>query len=144
MVEFAGVPPRVSVTLVSSVFEIVPRDVTPVPPLPTGNVPDTSAVRLTAPQVGAPAAFPCRTVVVVPSEPRGVGVAPAPAPRTRALAVRATDDAITPAAVKPRIPPEVPDVIPVPPWDTAAVPEILENDGCADATTPDVEIDVTN
>ena len=41
--------------------------VTPVPPLPTGSVPDTSAVSETAPNVGAPAALPCKTVVVVPA-----------------------------------------------------------------------------
>jgi hypothetical protein len=32
-----------------------------------GKVPDTSAVNDTAPKVGAPAAFPCKTVVVVPA-----------------------------------------------------------------------------
>src|SRR4051812_35743000 len=41
--------------------------VTPVPPFPTGSVPVTSAVRLTAPKLGAPPAFPCNTVVVLPS-----------------------------------------------------------------------------
>lgn len=39
-----------------------------VPPFATGKTPDTSAVNDTAPKVGAPAAFPCRTVVVVPAE----------------------------------------------------------------------------
>ena len=39
----------------------------PVPPLVRGRVPDTSAVRLTAPKVGAPEALPCRTCVDVPA-----------------------------------------------------------------------------
>lgn len=99
MVELVGVPPSVSVTFVSSVRVIEPSDVTPVPPFPTGNVPVTSAVRDTAPNVGAPAALPCRTVVVVPRDAIGTGVAPAPPPRTRAFAVKATDEASVPDAV---------------------------------------------
>lgn len=42
----------------------------PVPPLAIGRRPDMSAVKTTAPNVGAPAALPCSTVVVVPSDPR--------------------------------------------------------------------------
>jgi hypothetical protein len=45
----------------------VPKLVIPVPPLATGRVPETSAVRLTAPKVGAPEALPCKTVVDVPA-----------------------------------------------------------------------------
>jgi hypothetical protein len=67
--------------------------------LATGRLPVTSADSDTAPNVGAPAALPCRTVVVVPSEAIGVGVAPAPPPRTSALAVRAIEDASVPDAV---------------------------------------------
>ena len=37
--------------------------------LATGRFPVTSAVRLTAEKLGAPPAFPCSTVVVVPNEP---------------------------------------------------------------------------
>ena len=36
----------------------------------TGKFPVTSALRLTAPKLGTPAAFPCNTVVVVPRLPR--------------------------------------------------------------------------
>lgn len=71
----------------------------PVPPLVTGKVPDTSAVNETAPNVGAPDALPWSTVVDVPSDAIGVGVAPAPPPRMRAFAVNATDDAKIPEAV---------------------------------------------
>ena len=67
--------------------------------LVTGRLPVTSAVKDTAPKVGAPLALPCRTVVVVPKLAIGVGVAPAPAPNTNALAVNATDDANVPVAV---------------------------------------------
>jgi hypothetical protein len=45
----------------------VPKLVIPVPPLATGRMPETSAVRLTAPNVGAPEALPCKTVVDVPA-----------------------------------------------------------------------------
>ena len=38
--------------------------------LVTGRLPVTSAVKDTAPKLGAPPAFPCKTVVVVPSDPR--------------------------------------------------------------------------
>jgi len=38
--------------------------------LVTGKLPVTSADRLTAAKDGAPAAFPCSTVVVVPNDPR--------------------------------------------------------------------------
>ena len=40
---------------------------TPVPPFAAPNVPEISAVSETAPNVGAPAALPCSTVVVVPA-----------------------------------------------------------------------------
>lgn len=40
--------------------------IAPVPPLPIGNVPVTSVVKLTADHDGFPEAFPCSTVVVVP------------------------------------------------------------------------------
>jgi len=89
----------------------------------TGRLPVTSALKLTAPNVGAPAALPCSRVVVVPSEPSAVGVAPAPPPSSRAFAVSAPDDAIIPDAVKPKIPPLVPLESPVPPRATARVPE---------------------
>jgi hypothetical protein len=79
----AAVTVPVNVGDADSTTEPVPVElVTPVPPLPTPSVPVTSAVRLTAPKVGAPAAFPCSRVVVVPSEPRVAGVVPAPPPST--------------------------------------------------------------
>jgi hypothetical protein len=102
-----------------------PKAVKPVPPLPSGRVPDTSAVRLTAPNVGAPAALPWRTVVVVPSDPSDTGAPPAPPPSVRAFAVRAADEAIVLELEKYGTPPLVPDVIPVPPWDTGTVPDRL-------------------
>ena len=40
--------------------------VIPVPPEVIGSEPLTSLVRLTADQLGLPAALPCKTVVVVP------------------------------------------------------------------------------
>jgi hypothetical protein len=48
----------------------------------TGRFPETSAVRLTALNVGAPLALPWSTWAVVPSEPRVAGVVAAPPPRT--------------------------------------------------------------
>jgi hypothetical protein len=62
--------------------------------LVTGRLPETSAVRLTAPKVGAPAALPCRTVVVVPSEPRTV-TSSVPLPRTIRFAVSAPAVCVT-------------------------------------------------
>lgn len=93
--------------------------------LPVPVEPVTSPIA-TAPNVGAPAALPCRTVVVVPSEAIGVGVAPAPAPRIRAWFVSATDEASVVEPVKPRMPPEVPDVSPVPPLATPNDPATAE------------------
>src|SRR5437763_1015165 len=52
--------------------------------LVTGRLPDTSAPKATAPKVGAPAAAPCSTVVLVPSDPNTLGAPPAPAPNTMA------------------------------------------------------------
>lgn len=82
-----------------------------VPPLATARVPVTSAVRLTAPNVGAPAALPCRTVVVVPRLASGAGAAPAPPPRTIALAVNAPDVAQVVPLEKYGIPPDVPAIV---------------------------------
>jgi hypothetical protein len=81
-----------------------------------------SAVRETEPKVGAPAALPCRTVVVVPREPNAVGAAPTPPPRTSALAVNSALDAIVDVEAKYGIPPLVPAVRPVPPLATINVP----------------------
>lgn len=80
------VPVSVGETL-STVLPVPVDVVTPVPPFATGSVPEISAVRLTAPNVGAPAAFPCKTVVVVPNDPSDAGAAPAPPPSVIALAV---------------------------------------------------------
>src|SRR5512139_2625365 len=102
--------------------KVVAPALVPLLRLVTGRLPVTSAVSDTAPKVGAPAALPCKTVVVVPREPNGVGVAPAPPPRTSALAIRATEEAAVPAAVKPKMPPDVPEVSPVPPCATDAAP----------------------
>ena len=49
------------------------------------------------------------------------GVAPAPPPIINWLTVNAAEDANVPVAVYPRMPPEVPEVKPVPPWFTAIV-----------------------
>ena len=62
--ELANVPAAVY----ANTPPLVP-DAIPVPPFATGAIPETSAVKLTAANVGAPAALPCSTVVVVPSVP---------------------------------------------------------------------------
>ena len=53
---------------------VVALAVVPLFKLVTGKFPVTSVANDTAPNVGAPAALPCNTVVVVPNE-RGVGAA---------------------------------------------------------------------
>ena len=83
-------------------------EVVPVPPLAMGRVPDTSAVNDTAPKVGAPAALPCKTVVVVPKLPSTVGAAPAPPPSTILLAVNTPEDAQAVPLEKYGMPPLVP------------------------------------
>jgi hypothetical protein len=50
------------------------------------------------------------------------GATPAPPPMTRALAVRAAEEAMVPVAVNARTPPEVPAASPVPPLATGNVP----------------------
>ena len=45
-----------------------------VPPFAIGSVPDISAVKLTAPKLGAPDALPCSTVVVVPAAVDAIAV----------------------------------------------------------------------
>ena len=82
-----------------------------VPPLATAKVPVMSAVRLTAPNVGAPAALPCRTVVVVPRLASGAGAAPAPPPKTIALAVNAPEVAQVVPLEKYGMPPDVPAIV---------------------------------
>ena len=64
---------------------------TPVPPFTPPNIPLTSSVNLTAPQVGRPDALPCNTCVVVPVELNVAGATPAPPPITIALAVNAAE-----------------------------------------------------
>ncbi len=59
-----------------------------------GKMPVTSAVKLTAPKVGAPPALPCNTVLVVPSDDATVGAVPAPPPSTMRFAVSAAEDEI--------------------------------------------------
>lgn len=71
-----------------------------VPPLAPARMPLISAVSETLPKVGAPAAFPCNRVVVVPNEPTVPGAVPAPPPRTSALAVNAADVLKTDAELK--------------------------------------------
>ena len=73
-------------------------------------------------KLGAPEALPWRTVVVVPRDPNTVGVAPAPPPRTIALAVKRPEEAMVVEPVNPRIPPDVPEAMPVPPFPTPNVP----------------------
>lgn len=72
-----GVPSRgvVNDGLVDSTFAPEPVEVvTPVPPLVTAKVPDTSAVKDTDPHVGAPEALPCRTWVEVPANVVAIAV----------------------------------------------------------------------
>jgi hypothetical protein len=84
----------------------------------TGKFPVTSADNDTAPNVGAPEALPCSTVVAVPKLASGAGAAPAPPPTIRALAVNAALEDIADAPEKYGTPPEVPAVKPVPPFAT--------------------------
>jgi len=79
--------------------------------LVTGKLPVTSAVKLTAPNVGAPAALPCSTVVVVPRLASGAGAAPAPPPTIRAYCVNAPELAQVEALEKYGIPPDVPAMV---------------------------------
>ena len=117
--------------------------VPPVPPLPTGRVPVTSAVRLTAPKVGAPAALPCRTVVVVPRLASVAGAAPAPPPSTRALAVRALLEARLAALAKYGTPPLVPAAVRVSvPLVVTGLPLIVKIAGAASATLVTVPVAV--
>jgi hypothetical protein len=71
---------------------------------------------LTAPKVGAPEALPCNKVVVVPKLESEVGAAPAPPPSVSAFAVKAPEELIAEVLEKYGTPPDVPDVIPIPPW----------------------------
>ena len=113
------VPPPDGVAQVPSPRQKVLLDA-PAPParFEVGRLPVMSADRFTAPNDGAPAALPCSTVVVVPSDPSTVGTAPVPPPRTMAFCVSAADEVIVPAAVNARTPPLVPLVRPVPPRGT--------------------------
>ena len=137
--------PLVNATEVRSVFapfnaKAAPAlVVAPVPPLAIGSVPETSAVRLTAPKVGAPAALPCRTVVVVPRLASGAGAAPAPPPRTIALAVSAPDDAQVVPLEKYGTPPDVPATV------RARVPALVIGDPATEISPPvnDCATDVT-
>src|ERR1051326_1277084 len=76
--------------------------------LVTGRLPVTSAARLTAPNEGTPAALPCSTVVVVPSDPSVCDPCD-PEPTMIAFAVRLAAD-VTQVAQ-----PTVPVVVTVPP-----------------------------
>ena len=100
-----------AVSLAVTIVALTPAVEVPVPPLAMGRVPDTSAVSDTAPKVGAPAALPCKTVVVVPKLPRTVGAAPAPPPSTILLAVNAPDDAQAVPLEKYGMPPLVPAMV---------------------------------
>ena len=79
----------------------------PLAKLIIGRFPVTSVVRFTAPKVGAPAALPCRTVVVVPKLP-SIVTACDPFPRTKRFAVSV--DPVTQV-----VQPMVPVVVIVPP-----------------------------
>ncbi len=77
-------------------------DEAPVPlfKLFTERLPDTSLARSTAPKVGAPEAFPCRRVVVVPADTMLAGAPPAPPPRISLFEVSAADEASDVALLK--------------------------------------------
>ena len=100
-----------AVSLAVTIVALTPAVEVPVPPFAMGRIPDTSAVSDTAPKVGAPAALPCKTVVVVPKLPRTVGAAPAPPPSTILLAVSAPDDAQAVPLEKYGMPPLVPAIV---------------------------------
>lgn len=69
------------------------RVVAPVPPLPTGSVPETSELSATEPQVGAPDALPWSTCALVPSDPSVAGAPPTPPPSTIWFWASAADEA---------------------------------------------------
>src|SRR5882724_7586970 len=76
--------------------------------LATGRLPETSVESTTAPKDGSPAAFPCNTVVVVPSDPK-VADACDPPPTISWLEVNEA------AEVTQVAQPTVPVVVTVPP-----------------------------
>jgi hypothetical protein len=78
-------------------------------PVPVSSV--SSAARFALDGVPRKVRAPAAVVVVD-------GATPAPPPITSALAVRAAEEAMVPAAVNARMPPEVPVVSPVPPLAT--------------------------
>jgi hypothetical protein len=113
------VPPPAGVAHVPSPLQKVEAEAdVPLLRLVTGKLPETSAVRSTALNVGAPTPLPCKRVVVVPREPSVAGAAPAPPPNTMRFANRLADDAIVVVPEKYGMPPEVPEEIPVPPCAT--------------------------
>ena len=106
IVWFGHVP--LTVTLVPATIAGV---AVPVPPLAIGRVPLTSAVNDTAPKVGAPAALPCKTVVVVPKLPSTVGATPAPPPSTILFVVNTPEEAQVVPLEKYGMPPLVPAIV---------------------------------
>ena len=113
-------PPPAGVAQVPSPRQNVVLDA-PVPlfKLATGRFPDTSAVNETAPNVGAPDALPCNTVVVVPVLFNVLGATPAPPPITKAFAFNAALDAQVVPLEKYGIPPLVPATV------KANVPDVV-------------------
>lgn len=103
----------------------------------TGRFPVTSADRLTAPNVGRPAAFPCNTVVVVPSDANTCDPW-LPEPTMMAFAVRLA------ALVTQVVQPTVPVVVTVPPvsglWNTIEVTVPLPG-GAAHVPSPRQKVD---
>lgn len=78
------------------------------PPLAASKTPVTSAVRETAPKLGAPDALPCRTVVVVPSDDTTPGAVAAPPPNIKALVVSSDELPRVEVDEKNGMPPDVP------------------------------------
>ncbi len=81
-------------------------------------------------------------LVVFPERVPTVGATPAPPPITGKLAVNAPDDAIVPEAVNAGIPPDVPEVIPVPPCATVTAAAVLSNVPDVGRVTPVLPLDV--
>ena len=122
-----GIPPLVPAIVSAGVVVAVATETIPPVQLTLVTVPLPAGVD----QDGAAPVVAVRTCPVVPVAV-AEGATPAPPPYTTPYWVNAADEAIVPAAVKAKTPPEVPVVIPVPPLATTKVP--------AKDTAPDVAV----
>ena len=122
-----GIPPDVPAIVNAGVVVAVATETIPPVQLTLVTVPLPAGLD----QDGAAPVVAVRTCPVVPVAV-AEGATPAPPPYTTPYWVSAADEAIVPAAVNAKTPPEVPVVNPVPPLATANVP--------AKDTAPDVAV----